>query len=438
MSENIIVAGAGHGGLAAAAILARNGFEVTVYEKRKRKGIGYDWTDTFDLYSLEAAQIKLPDDFTVEKSTNITFVPPSENIIIVQDIDEESLTVKIERRELYDILIKNAEDAGVKLVFGCEIKAPLFAGDRVVGVETDKHGKKYADLVIDACGHQSVIRKNMPDCLGIQKELGKNESFYVYRGLFEKGKEALHKYKVYLMPDKTMGIGWVISDKKYCDVLIGEFEPIDQAEVDRKLAFFRRNNSVLGKKLLRGGEFAEIPVRQTLSIIVADGYAAIGDSAFMTVPLLGSGISNSLKAAAILSDVIINDETKTYSAETLWDYQKRYFEEIGSGMAKMAIVKCMLPKLTAEQVDYAFEKELITRDELTISSGGFNLDTGIFKKAIALIKDKSLIGSLAGVGKDMGLLTAALASMPEDFSRKKVLQWAARYDKLFESNENED
>ena len=48
MGKKIIVAGGGHGGIAAGALLAKNGFDVTVYEKCERKDIGYDWTDIFD------------------------------------------------------------------------------------------------------------------------------------------------------------------------------------------------------------------------------------------------------------------------------------------------------------------------------------------------------------------------------------------------------
>ena len=35
MGKTIIIAGAGHGGLAAGALLAEKGFDVTVYEKKK-------------------------------------------------------------------------------------------------------------------------------------------------------------------------------------------------------------------------------------------------------------------------------------------------------------------------------------------------------------------------------------------------------------------
>ena len=52
MSKKIIVAGAGHGGVIAAAKLAKAGFDVTVYEKQKRENIGHDWEDRFDFQTV--------------------------------------------------------------------------------------------------------------------------------------------------------------------------------------------------------------------------------------------------------------------------------------------------------------------------------------------------------------------------------------------------
>ena len=42
MGKKIIVAGLGHGGIAAAAQLAKAGFDVTVYEQKKEGTLGYD------------------------------------------------------------------------------------------------------------------------------------------------------------------------------------------------------------------------------------------------------------------------------------------------------------------------------------------------------------------------------------------------------------
>ena len=431
MSKRIIIAGGGHGGIAAAAILARAGFDVTVYEKNSRADMGYDWPDTFDLDSLKAAQLPLPDKSTYKKSTNITFVPPSENTIITQDLPPEELTVKMERKDLYRLLIENAEDAGVKFKFKAQINAPLLAGDRVIGIKTAKKDH-YADLVIDACGCNSVIRKGLPDCLAIQKETEANEKFYVYRALYEKKQEAFHKYKVYLIPNGRMSIGWVIGDKCYTDILLGEFEPFSLEEAKERVEFFKKNNPALGDKVLRGGHMAEIPVRQNLAIMVADGYAAIGDSAFMTMPLIGSGISNSFKAAGILADVIISDKTETYSAETLWDYELRYFREVGFTMAKMALVRCLLPKLTAEEIDNAFDNQLLTIDDLAISSNGFQPDASLIKKAVAIIKDRNLSSLLANLVTDLGRLSSISSKIPEHYCRKEVTEWAERYNEIFE------
>ena len=47
MGKKIIVAGLGHGGIAAAALIAKAGFDVTVYEQKSEGTLGYDWTDIF-------------------------------------------------------------------------------------------------------------------------------------------------------------------------------------------------------------------------------------------------------------------------------------------------------------------------------------------------------------------------------------------------------
>ena len=57
MSRKIVVAGLGHGGIAAAASLAKVGYDVTVYEAKKEGTLGYDWTDIFAPDALREAGI---------------------------------------------------------------------------------------------------------------------------------------------------------------------------------------------------------------------------------------------------------------------------------------------------------------------------------------------------------------------------------------------
>ena len=116
-----------------------------------------------------------------------------------------------------------------------------------------------------------------------------------------------------LFPDNIRGISWIASEDDHTDLLIGRFEDFDMAEVERFSDVLRETNPRLGRERVRGGQFVEIPVRQPLAMMVADGYAAIGDSAFMTVPMIGSGIANSLKASRALADAVTADSECAFS-----------------------------------------------------------------------------------------------------------------------------
>ena len=439
MAKKIIVAGGGHGGIACAALLAGAGFEVEVYEKHARDNMGYDWTDIFDPKSLRAAHLPMPPKSKYEYKTNMTFIPPSGRTPVKQDVPENELEIKMERKDIYDLIINHAEKKGVKFFFETEVQGAVLAGDRVIGIQTDK-GDILGDMVIDACGCESVVRASLPEVCGIQKHTNAFEKFYVYRAFYNKVEgvpEPEHPYKVYMLPNGRMGIGWVASEEGYSDLLIGEFEPFTVEEAEQKAEFFRKDNPILGDKVLRGGYMVEIPVRQPLSIMVADGYAAIGDSAFMTVPIIGSGLADAFKASKILAEVIIADKSETYSAETLWDYQVQYYKTLGAGMAPLALVKLLLTKITPDQLDYLFDNGILDADMLTITADStslgsmLSLDPSLFGKAKNLVKDMEITTMVLKLGKDIGKASAVCATMPKIYGRYTVQRWAKGYDRLF-------
>ena len=96
MDKKIIVAGGGHGGIAVASILSRNGFDVTVYEKSSRDDMGYDWTDIFDPKALAKAELPMPDKSLFEYKENMTFYSPNEKRAIRQRVPEDKLEIKKE------------------------------------------------------------------------------------------------------------------------------------------------------------------------------------------------------------------------------------------------------------------------------------------------------------------------------------------------------
>ena len=118
MDKKIVIAGAGHGGIAAGAILAKSGFDVTVYEKNKRKDMGYDWTDIFDRKAFTAIGMDVPDESKWSLKQDMTFFGPGMGIALRQKTPEDKLEIQMERKTLYDCLISYAEECGVKFEFG--------------------------------------------------------------------------------------------------------------------------------------------------------------------------------------------------------------------------------------------------------------------------------------------------------------------------------
>lgn len=439
MGKKIIVAGLGHGGIAAAALIAKQGYDVTVYEKKSEGTLGYDWTDIFAPKALEIVGMSMPPESKYEYKQDMTFFNPSQTKRLQQHVPKEQLEIKMERRDIYEHFINYALECGVKIVYDCKVEAAIVLGNRVVGIKTSQ-GDVYGDLVIDACGMDSPVRCNLPDSFGIEKKVGNGDKIYIYRAFFDvaSNEEVDAKFKVMLFPKGIKGISWVASEDDHTDLLIGRFEKFDMDEVERFAEYLRKTNPRLGKKVIRGGQFVEIPVRQPSAIMVANGYASIGDSAFMTVPLIGSGIANSLKAAKILSDTVASDKDGIFSAETLWKYQLGYYKNLGSSLAPLACIKLMLLSLTPEEIDYVFEKEILTDDLITIGAdftgigNVMKLDPkDLINKAKQVCNDTELLKKIINCGVRMGKASTACTMMPKKWNENRVKAWEKVYNFSF-------
>ena len=443
MSKRIIVAGAGHGGITCAAILAKNGYDVTIYEKNPENKMGHDWTDIFDPKAFKAVGMDMPPREMYNMKNNMTFFGPAMTTRLVQDVPENELEIQMERRDIYKCIIDYAKACGVKFEFECSVEGPVMLGNRVVGLKTEK-GTEYADLVIDACGINSPVRSNLPEHLGIQKEAQEFERFYVYRAFFEKKDvgEIEDKFRVLMFYGGELGICWVADDGEYTDALIGRFKEIDMQEVEKTLAVMRKDFPDLGEEKLRGGQFVQIPVRQPLGVLVADGYAAIGDSAFMTVPIIGSGIANSMKASAILADAIMDDKTGSYSAKTLWKYQREFYSKLGTGLAPLASIKLLLTRLQPEELDYIFATGILNADDMTISADSTSLfamvkdmadPEPLMAKIKGLAGNPTILKKVLRMIKDIAAVTVVTAAMPAKYDVKAVNKWVKAYNVCFKS-----
>ena len=442
MGKNIIIAGAGHGGLTAAYHLSKSGYTVTVYERAVQESdLGYAWEDFFDARTFEEAGLPEPTTGKIPKVPISFYGPNPADDPIRQTFEEGEVEMHMYRKELYAHLVRIAREAGVQFVFGCTIYAPILIGSRIVGIETSL-GNFTGDLVVDACGVDSPLRTKLPSYLGIQKALKKYEYVYAYRAYYNRldGFENVrNEYKTYFVDDGKTGTTWAVTTEKTVDLLIARFAPFGQEEIDRMFKIFKADNPHLGDTLVLGGQVTKIPLRHPLSTLVADGYAAIGDSACMTVPIAGSGIANSIRAGKMLADTVLADHNEEFSAATLWRYQLEFFDKIGGTMAMIDAAKSLLLSLKKADFEFFFSNKILTSEDLSFNTNETSAKAMFSHFSPSVIMDRlkkvganrTLLRRIGGVAVRVGRLKLILSRMPDTYNRAAVAKWAEKYERLF-------
>lgn len=423
--KKIIVAGAGHGGITAALNLVRAGFDVTVYEKQNREDLGYDWVDCMRKDDFDETGFIRPDDSNFGPLADQGYFCPKKSVKIVVEKDYGGRIGYIERKFLIKYIIDNAEKEGVKFVFNTPVISALYDSKRVTGIKVSENGEEkeiLADMVIDAAGMNSPVRSTLPEAFGICRKPYSDETFCTWRGSFRKTKDftAEPKNTIYFYHCGKSGMDWAINEDEYIDILIGGFGSLTQDDINKALADFRKDYPIEAE-VARGGTTDCIPLGRFLAVMVCNSYAAVGNSAFMTEPLSGSGIDMSMRAGKLLADTIIEADGD-YSTKKLWKYNYLAYKKLAEKQYNNLIVKSFLSVLTADDVDFFFEKKILTAKE--IGGGGNTKFTpaDIISKLSILSKPR-LIPGLLKVGKKALMVGQVKKAVPEVYSKEAVAKW---------------
>lgn len=435
--KRILVAGAGHGGLTAAYNLAKAGYDVTVLEYKRRENLGYDWHDALEMSAFLESGIPCPPDTMYSPGIPQVFTNPSATVKVPLPFVEGN-GFNMDRKVLINYLVDCCLEVGVKFSFGTRVIAPLTAGNKVIGLRYEKDGKAvsaFCDLVIDAAGMKSPVRTKLPFSCGIEKELKEADVFYVYRVYYKNltGEKIDPPYSIHLFHLNRPGIDWFITEEDRCDILVGKFGSegkLTKEEIDESIEDFRALYPFFGEEIIRGGQSGVIPLRRMLPVLVCDGYACVGDSAGMTIPLNGCGITLSMKAGRLLADAVIEAKESNITKEKLWQYEYEYFVKHGKGLLMIAILKKFFGFVSGKNVDFFLEKKILTAKQLAFRTG-----IPIDGEYIAHVMKTCwrvwyLFFPLIDVFKSVPRMSAVCESIPEEFNEKRVRRWAKKYSKL--------
>lgn len=430
----VIVVGAGVGGVVCSYFLAKNGIDVTVYEKSSFEKVTYDWHDDVSKKAFANAGIpNPPQEFYFDKR-NWGFVAPNSTKHIYAPL-EEATDVSIMRRPFLHWLIGLATEQGAKFVY--ETEASLFVENKKVAGVTVGGEVIRADLVVDSAGVDSPIRSALPDEYKIQKHVQKGEVFCAYRGFFNKLPSVVKDEDTnlaYLLHNGKKGISWCIQDPRenHVDVLIGLIDSISDADIALDLDSLKQDNPGLGDELLFGGKVLRIPVRYPLTRMVGDRYAVLGDGAFMTIPMLGSGMASSMLAGRLLTETVIKN--KATDAKDLWDYQVEFYKQCGVDHYGVDVIKRWLLSAKPDDIRFLFVSGVLSEKDINSGAGGstIKLTFGeLLQKLFKGISRLPLLLALSGVLKKSDKAVKLAKSIPTVYG-PEVDEWEKKVHKFFE------
>ena len=440
----IAVIGMGQGGMVAAIRLAKQGHDVTVFEKSKMGEVSYDWRDDIRADVFEAVGLPMPERNVYCQKSKWLFVSPNEEYSLPVPPCPPMEEISVYRTKLSEYFAKQAESAGCKLVFETEVKSLAIQNDVVVGICAE--GKEqFFDLVIDSSGMRSPFRAQVPNKFEIQAQPSKNDVMYGYRAFFKKVEGTTTRdpeinSTLYLKHLGRVGISWCnLNEDNLVDVLIGRVGGLDDKEIEYSVNALRASNPILGTEVVSEKK-VEICLRMSIARAVADGYVAIGDSAFMTMPLMGSGIESSMKAGKMFAYYVINNGIEEFTANNTWGFYRKYMTELGADFAFVDVLKRWALSLDPKTIDWVFGGGLIEKSDLalvTTDTSGQKPKMSaksIFKKIFLLL------GHFGLVCKAVGCLLRSLKakriakSIPKKYDIRKINKWTKKYNKIIYKN----
>ena len=429
--KKIIVAGAGHGGLTAAFLLAEKGYDVTVIESKHRNELGHDWHDCVWMPDFERLGLKVDDEKYVLPFFSYTYHNPAETVAVTVENRHLDNLRMMDRKYLYDVLLEKCKKSGVKFEFGKKITGAVTEGNRVCGVHTAK--KEYrGDLVIDSAGIDSPVRSSLPAKSGIRNEIDPGKVIYTYRAYYENRlhKPAPDSQNIYFFHCGRAGMDWIVTERDFVDVLVGSFEPLTDEAISEAVADFSRIYSHMGEKILRGGTVNRIPIGSAIPKFVWNGYAAIGDSCSMPEPMSGSGINRAINAGEILAQTVISAGEDDLSEKVLWKYEYEYLKKHGESSYSDAILREFLASLTAEELDYFFEHKILTEAEIGGAALKFTSPVQMLQKVASFVPKAYLLPRITEALRKLSAAEKVKSALPEEFSRNAYSYWLKYYNQM--------
>jgi len=323
--SDVVILGAGPGGLTLGCYLADAGIPCVILEKAQhpRPHVGESLMPATIRIFKEIGFLPIMEAADFPRSRGVVYHPRGREAIPVayaefpeEGIDQEH-TYHVDRSKFDMLLLKHAENLGCHIVQGANVREVLFdEAGAATGVEADIAGQSVtfpAKIVVDAAGRVTKIGRQ----LGLRRDHPVFDQFALHAWFLDvdRGKRATEDYThIYFLPE-LRGWAWqapinpeitsigLVADRSVYAVY---------QEADVGVEDFFRDSLAKNKALAKATKHAirinelkgEANYSYQLDEMCGDGWIAVGDAARFTDPIFSSGVSVAMHNARFAAERI--------------------------------------------------------------------------------------------------------------------------------------
>ncbi len=383
MEADVIIVGAGIPGLCLAYYLNQKKINTIIIDLKKKNNLGENLSgeviddETVKLLK-EKFNIRIPKKLVNNKIDE--FFISSINIENKENVNTKAYI--LDKKGLSNYLVNKLDKKFVKFIDRTIMIDFIWNNNDIRGIVckdmgTQKEMNVFGKIIVDATGSTAALRRKLPKNRFVIKELKEHDRAVAFKEELEV-KEGFDKTILYFDPSKLgAGYFWIIPEKDSIITGIGipgmpKYIKNIHNEYKKKLGIPLEADSLNYTSGI-------MPLRRPVNSLVFKNIMFVGNSGCQVNPLMPEYIGFQIRGVLFAGETIRDKINHSHiDTKTLWEYNKKYMENVGGQGAVLEGIRDFLTSLTTEDFEFILKNNIVPSELLQKLGSGIRTRDIIF------------------------------------------------------------